>query len=57
MGSEKEDTDREGVGEVGGSDKFSSEITNTKMYSDPGTELFSSSLMPTATLISSPKAA
>lgn len=39
------------------SDKCASENMNMKMYCDPGAELFSSTLMPTATLVSLPKAA
>lgn len=39
------------------SDKCASENMNMKMYCDPGAELFSSALMPTATLVSLPKAA
>lgn len=38
------------------SDKCASENMNMKMYCDPGAELFSSTLMPTATPLSLPKA-
>lgn len=60
MGSEEEDAFRLGGGRcVGGgrSDKCAHENLNMKMYCDPGAELFSSTLMPTATLVSVPKAA